>query len=169
MHANVIDYQSNNRNACVLLLYHIIANYLIVNNKKNCEHFIGINENNITPKTAGAEECEKEETDWVGVVVMLSCVIRWYLTAVVIAAAVPFSLGIEQQPIYLQLYTYVKKGYGCGLGIGGCGGGFGAGEGPNLVVRNGIGDGLAVSVAFKSNVCPFLYTVKVTLSPTDLC
>ena len=48
-------------------------------------------------------------------------------------------------------------------------GGFGAGEGPNLVVRNGIGDGLAVSVAFKSNVCPFLYTVKVTLSPTALC
>jgi hypothetical protein len=52
-----------------------------VNNKKNCEHFIGINENNITLKTGGCEECEKEEcekeeTDWiVGIVVMLSCVI----------------------------------------------------------------------------------------------
>jgi hypothetical protein len=46
-----------------------------VNNKKNCEHFIGINENNITLKTGGCEECEKE-TDWiVGIVVMLSCVI----------------------------------------------------------------------------------------------
>ena len=144
---------------------------MIVNNKKNCEHFIGINENNITPKTAGCEECEKEETDWVGIVVMLSSVIRWYTDCCCDCCLlpVPFSLGIEQQPIYLQLYTYVKKGYGCGLGIGGCGGGFGAGEGPNLVVRNGIGDGLAVSVAFKSNVCPFLYTVKVTLSPTDLC
>ena len=28
------------------------------------------------------------------------------------------------------------------------------------VVRNGIRDGLGVSVAFKSMTCPFLYTVK---------
>jgi len=55
------------------------VNYLIVNNKKNCEHFIGIKENNITPKTAGCGECEKEETVWVvGMVVMLSYVILWY-------------------------------------------------------------------------------------------
>jgi hypothetical protein len=36
------------------------------------------------------------------------------------------------------------------------------------VVRNGMRDGLAVSVAFRSMACPFLYTVKVRLSPTDL-
>ena len=37
------------------------------------------------------------------------------------------------------------------------------------VVRNGIIDGLAVSVVFRFMACPFLYTVKVILSPTDLC
>jgi hypothetical protein len=34
-----------------------------MSNKKNCEHFIGIDENNISPKTSGCEECEKEGTD----------------------------------------------------------------------------------------------------------
>ena len=37
------------------------------------------------------------------------------------------------------------------------------------VVIYGSKEGLAVSVAFRSMMCPFLYTVKVTLSPTDLC
>jgi hypothetical protein len=37
------------------------------------------------------------------------------------------------------------------------------------VLRNGGNDGLAESVAFRSMACPFLYTVKVILSPTDLC
>ena len=32
------------------------------------------------------------------------------------------------------------------------------------VVRNGIRDGVGVSVAFKSMACPFLYTVKVWIS-----
>ncbi len=32
--------------------------------EKNCEHFVGVNEN-VTPKTPGCEECEKERTDWV--------------------------------------------------------------------------------------------------------
>jgi hypothetical protein len=36
------------------------------------------------------------------------------------------------------------------------------------VVRNGIRDGLGVSVAFTSMACPFLYTVKVMLSPAIL-
>jgi len=44
-----------------------------VNNKKNCEHFIDIDENNITPKTSGCEECEKEGTDWVALRMCLSC------------------------------------------------------------------------------------------------
>jgi len=37
------------------------------------------------------------------------------------------------------------------------------------VVRNGSKDGLAVSVAFRSIVCPFLYTVKVMLFPGPSC
>jgi hypothetical protein len=37
------------------------------------------------------------------------------------------------------------------------------------VVTNGIGDSLAASVAFRSMACPFLYIVKVILSPADLC
>jgi hypothetical protein len=32
---------------------------------KQCEHFVGVDENNITSKTSGCEECEKEGTDWV--------------------------------------------------------------------------------------------------------
>jgi len=39
------------------------------------------------------------------------------------------------------------------------------------VVRNGIREGLGVSVAFTSMVCPFLYTVKVMgedNSPSEL-
>src|SRR5205809_4720522 len=53
---------------------------------------------------------------------------------------------------------------------GGCLGGPGIGEGgAGRTTRNGSGDGLAVSVVFKSIVCPFLYTVNVILSPADLC
>jgi hypothetical protein len=64
----------------------------------------------------------------------------------------------------------VSQGYGCGPGpgVGGCVWGLGAG-GDTLVVRKAIIEGLAVRVAFKSNVCPFLNTVKVTLSPTAIC
>ena len=47
--------------------------YLIMSNKKNCEHFIGIDENNISPKTSGCEECEKEGTDWVALRMCLLC------------------------------------------------------------------------------------------------
>jgi hypothetical protein len=36
------------------------------------------------------------------------------------------------------------------------------------VVRNGIRDGLAESVAFRCMACPFLYTVKVMLFPAIL-
>jgi hypothetical protein len=37
------------------------------------------------------------------------------------------------------------------------------------VVRNGSTDGLAESVVFRSIACPFVHTVKVILSPADLC
>ena len=46
---------------------------IIMNNKKNCEHFAGVDENNITPKTSGCEECEKEGTDWVALRMCLIC------------------------------------------------------------------------------------------------
>lgn len=45
----------------------------MMSNKKNCEHFIGIDENNISPKTSGCEECEKEGTDWVALRMCLLC------------------------------------------------------------------------------------------------
>ena len=56
------------------------------------------------------------------------------------------------------------KSYGCGI-VGGRIGGCGNEGGADRVVRNGSKDGLAVSVAFTSIACPFLYTVKVILSP----
>ena len=60
--------------------------------------------------------------------------------------------------------------YECGVGTeGGCLGGPGIGGGADRTMRSGSGDGLGVSVAFRSIVCPFLYTVKVILSPIDLC
>jgi hypothetical protein len=61
--------------------------------------------------------------------------------------------------------------YECGEGNEGCClGGAGIGEGgANRIRRNGIRNGLAASVAFRSTVCPFLYTVKVILSPGDFC
>ena len=40
--------------------------------KKSCEHFNGIKEN-ISPKTEGCEECEKENTDWVELRLCLTC------------------------------------------------------------------------------------------------
>ncbi|HEY7080238.1 MAG TPA: UBP-type zinc finger domain-containing protein [Nitrososphaeraceae archaeon] len=41
--------------------------------KKSCEHFIGVDQNNIVPRTAGCEECEKEGTDWVALRMCLIC------------------------------------------------------------------------------------------------
>ena len=59
--------------------------------------------------------------------------------------------------------------YGSGVGIvGGLIGGWGIEGGADRVVRNGSNDGLAESVAFRSMACPFLYTVKVMLSPAIL-
>ena len=57
---------------CLYMLLGCIS-YLIMSNKKNCEHFIGIDENNISPKTSGCEECEKEGTDWVALRMCLLC------------------------------------------------------------------------------------------------
>ncbi len=61
--------------------------------------------------------------------------------------------------------------YGGGIGIaGGRAGEWGIEEGgADRIIRSASRDGLAVSVAFRSTTCPFLYTVKVRLSPTDLC
>ena len=56
------------------------------------------------------------------------------------------------------------KSYGCGI-VGGRIGGWGIEGMADRVVRNGIRDGLGVSVAFTSIACPFLYTVKVMLFP----
>jgi uncharacterized UBP type Zn finger protein len=43
------------------------------NKQQNCEHFTGIDENNITPKTIGCEECQNEGTDWVALRMCLIC------------------------------------------------------------------------------------------------
>ena len=61
--------------------------------------------------------------------------------------------------------------YECGVGNEGCClGGAGVGErGANRTIRYGSRDGLAASVALRSTICPFLYTVKVILSPGDFC
>jgi hypothetical protein len=67
--------------------------------------------------------------------------------------------------------AYLGESYGGGVGIvGGCVEEWGTEEGgADRVIRNRSMNGLAVSVAFKSIACPFLYTVKVRLSPKDLC
>ncbi|MGA9154455.1 MAG: hypothetical protein WBZ36_28050 [Candidatus Nitrosopolaris sp.] len=53
--------------------------------------------------------------------------------------------------------NYYEKSYGCGICIvGGPFGGCGIEGGADRVVRNGIKDGLAASVAFRSVTCPFL-------------
>ena len=70
----------------------------------------------------------------------------------------------------LSLTEGIKESYGCGTGIvGGRIGGWGIEGGADRVVRNGSKDGLAVSVAFRSITCPFLYTDKVMLFPAILC
>ena len=53
--------------------------------------------------------------------------------------------------------------------VGGRIGGWGIEGMTDRVVRNGIRDGLAVDVAFRFIVCPFLYRVKVMSSPAILC
>ena len=78
------------------------------------------------------------------------------------------SASIEQ---HMEILIFGES-YGCGTGIvGGRIGGWGIGNegGVDPVVINRSKDGLAASVTFRSTACPFLYTVKVTLSPTDLC
>ena len=62
----------------------------------------------------------------------------------------------------------MEKSYGWGI-VGGRIGGWGNEGGADRVVRNRSKVGLAVSITFRSVVCPFLYTVKLRLSPTDLC
>ncbi len=42
-------------------------------NKENCEHFTGIDETKVSPKTPECEECEKEGTDWVALRMCLLC------------------------------------------------------------------------------------------------
>ena len=40
--------------------------------KKSCEHVLNTKEN-VSPRTGGCEECEKEDTDWVALRLCLSC------------------------------------------------------------------------------------------------
>jgi len=42
--------------------------------QKNCEHFMGIQEDEqVNPHTKGCEECEKEGSNWVALRMCLSC------------------------------------------------------------------------------------------------
>jgi uncharacterized UBP type Zn finger protein len=43
------------------------------NNNPSCEHFSGIDEVKMSPRTAECEECEKEGTDWVALRMCLVC------------------------------------------------------------------------------------------------
>jgi len=55
----------------------------------------------------------------------------------------------------LHDFISLKESYGCGIGIvGGRIGGWGIEGAADFVVRNGIREGLAVSVAFRSIACP---------------
>ena len=42
-------------------------------NKNSCEHVLNAGEKNISPRTTGCEECEKEGTDWVALRLCLTC------------------------------------------------------------------------------------------------
>ena len=74
--------------------------------------------------------------------------------------------------IIIQILCHRKncyvKSYGRGI-VEGRIGGWGTEGGADRVVRNGSTDGVAASVAFRSIVCPFLYTVKVMFLPAILC
>jgi hypothetical protein len=67
-----------------------------------------------------------------------------------------------------QILLREKLWVWCGI-VGGRVGGCGIESMADRIVRNGIRDGLAVNVAFRSMACPFLYTVKVMLFPAILC
>ena len=43
------------------------------NTEASCEHFIGIDESKVSPRTPECEECEKERTDWVALRMCLVC------------------------------------------------------------------------------------------------
>jgi uncharacterized UBP type Zn finger protein len=43
------------------------------NNNPSCEHFVGIDENQVYPTITQCEECEKEGTDWVASRMCLVC------------------------------------------------------------------------------------------------
>ena len=43
------------------------------NNNPSCEHFVGIDENKVSPTTTQCEECEKEGTEWVALRMCLVC------------------------------------------------------------------------------------------------
>jgi hypothetical protein len=45
----------------------------LAKSKESCEHFVGIDESSISPKTSGCDECEKEGTDWVALRMCLIC------------------------------------------------------------------------------------------------
>jgi hypothetical protein len=43
------------------------------NAETSCEHYKGVDENKISPRTPECEECEKEGTDWVALRMCLVC------------------------------------------------------------------------------------------------
>ena len=43
------------------------------NNNPSCEHFVGIDENKLSPTITQCEECEKEGTEWVALRMCLVC------------------------------------------------------------------------------------------------
>jgi CPA1 family monovalent cation:H+ antiporter len=43
------------------------------NTETGCEHFLGIDESKVSPRTPQCEECEKEGTDWVALRMCLVC------------------------------------------------------------------------------------------------
>jgi uncharacterized UBP type Zn finger protein len=51
----------------------MMATFGSSNNNLSCEHFIGIDENKVSPTTTQCEECEKEGTDWVALRMCLVC------------------------------------------------------------------------------------------------
>jgi uncharacterized UBP type Zn finger protein len=43
------------------------------NDNKRCEHFAGIDENKVSPRTSTCEECEREGINWVALRMCLEC------------------------------------------------------------------------------------------------
>jgi uncharacterized UBP type Zn finger protein len=51
----------------------MMTTYGSSNNNPSCEHFVGIDENKVSPTITQCEECEKDGTDWVALRMCLVC------------------------------------------------------------------------------------------------